>query len=74
MQFHSLDVNISKEQKITEFNKYFRLGGFSVLNIEDYELPDAYKIIYDIYSYIILRDTVQRNKIRNIDVLERIIQ
>ena len=74
LQFHSLDINISKEQKIREFNKYLRLGGFPALNIADYELQDAYKIVYDIYSSIILRDTVQRNKIRNIDVLERIIQ
>ena len=74
LTFHSMDENIGREQKITEFNKYLRLGGFPALNIADYELQDAYKIVYDIYSSIILRDTVQRNKIRNIDVLERIIQ
>ena len=73
-KFHSLDLGTDRQEKIKEFNKYLRLGGFPALNIADYDLQDVYKIVYDIYSSIILRDTVQRNNIRNIDVLERIIR
>ncbi len=32
------------------------------------------KIVYDIYSSVILRDTVQRHGIRNVEMLERIVK
>src|SRR5690606_22287568 len=34
----------------------------------------AYKVVYDIYSSAILRDTVQRYKIRDVELLERVIK
>jgi len=33
-----------------------------------------YKIIFDIYSSIILRDTIQRYKIRDVELLERVVK
>jgi predicted AAA+ superfamily ATPase len=60
---------------ITEqFENYRKLGGFPALHIADYELESAYQIVYDIYSSTILRDTIQRFKIRDIELLERVIK
>ena len=50
------------------------MGGFPVLHTADYSIDSAYKIIYDIYSSVILRDTLQRNNIRDIELLERIVR
>ena len=65
-----------QEEKNTEmqFKAYLKCGGFPVVNIADYSLDSAYKIIHDIYSSVILRDTVQRYKIRDTELLERIIK
>ncbi|MCC5924655.1 MAG: ATP-binding protein, partial [Crocinitomicaceae bacterium] len=65
-----------QEEKNTEkqFKAYLKCGGFPVVNIADYSLDSAYKIVHDIYSSVILRDTVQRYKIRDTELLERIIK
>lgn len=57
-----------------EFNNYLRLGGFPVIHAHNYDADSAYKIINDIYSSVILRDTIQRHNIRNVDQLERIMK
>ena len=57
-----------------EFNNYLRLGGFPVIHAHNYDADSAYKIINDIYSSVILRDTIQRHNIRNVDQLERIMR
>ncbi|SMO35304.1 hypothetical protein SAMN06265379_101209 [Saccharicrinis carchari] len=57
-----------------EFEIYLRTGGFPVLHISDYSYDTAYKIVFDIYSSVILRDTIQRNKIRDIELLERVVK
>lgn len=56
------------------FDYYLRSGGFPVIHTTEYELETAHKIIYDIYSSAILRDTVQRYHIRDIELLERVIK
>ena len=56
------------------FNNYLRLGGFPVIHIAVYTTESAYKIVYDIYSSAVLRDTIQRFQIRNVELLERIIR
>lgn len=57
-----------------ELIHYIRLGGFPVVHTSKYDPEDAYKIIYDIYSSIVLRDIIQRNSIRNIELLDRIVK
>jgi uncharacterized protein len=57
-----------------EFGSFLRLGGFPVLHTSDFTLEDAYKLVYDIYSSAILRDTVQRYNIRDIELLERVVR
>ena len=56
------------------FNNYLRLGGFPVIHTAVYTTESAYKIVYDIYSSAVLRDTIQRFQIRNVELLERIIR
>src|SRR5690554_5357168 len=56
------------------FIHYLRFGGFPVIHTADYSEETAYKVVYDIYSSVILRDTVQRYKIRDIELLERVIK
>lgn len=57
-----------------EFDHFLRTGGFPVIHEAEYTLDTAYKIVYDIYSSAILRDTVQRYNIRDIELLERVVK
>lgn len=56
------------------FALYMETGGFPVLHTEDFEPEQITRIIYDIYTSVLLRDVVQRYKIRNIELLERLIK
>ena len=56
------------------FVSYLRFGGFPVIHTADYQEETAYKIIQDIYSSVILRDTVQRYNIRDVELLERVVR
>ena len=74
LQFHA-HYFPEKEQNIKNaFISYLRLGGFPVIHTADYSEETAYKIVQDIYSSVILRDTVQRYKIRDVELLERIVR
>jgi len=66
--------NKKQETLYREFDRFLRLGGFPVLHTADYSSETAYKIVYDIYSSAILRDTVQRHKIRDVELLERVVR
>lgn len=66
--------DVKMEDKYSEFERYLRFGGFPVLHIAEYDTDSAYKIVFDIYSSVILRDTIQRNNIRDIELLERIVK
>ncbi|MEN6489052.1 MAG: ATP-binding protein [Smithella sp.] len=57
-----------------EIRRFIRLGGFPAIHIGDYDEDVAYRIVNDIYSSAILRDTVQRHNIRNIELLERVVK
>ncbi|MDP3927653.1 MAG: ATP-binding protein [Bacteroidota bacterium] len=58
----------------SEFEYFLRLGGFPTLHTASYDIDSAYKIVYDIYSSAILRDTVQRYNIRDVELLERVVK
>ena len=57
-----------------EFENFLQLGGFPALSTGDYSFETAYKAVYDIYSSAILRDTVQRHNIRDVELLERVVR
>lgn len=50
------------------------MGGFPVIHTVNYDEETTYKVVRDIYSSVILRDTVQRYKIREVELLERVIR
>ena len=62
------------ESKPSLFIKYLRKGGFPVIHTMDYEDETAYQVVRDIYDSVILRDSVQRHKIRDIELLNRVIK
>ncbi len=66
----SLDTN----DPYVLFEDYRRKGGFPAIHLAPYPLESALKIALDIYSSAILRDTVQRFQIRNIELLERVVK
>jgi predicted AAA+ superfamily ATPase len=61
-------------EKPMNFTEYLRFGGFPVIHTADYVDDTAYKVVLDIYSSVILRDTVQRYNIRDIELLERVVK
>jgi uncharacterized protein len=50
------------------------MGGFPVLHIAEYPIESVSRIVFDIYSSAILRVTIQRNKIRDTELLERVVK
>ncbi|MDP1726206.1 MAG: ATP-binding protein [Bacteroidota bacterium] len=57
-----------------EFEFFLRMGGFPALHTSEYTYESAYKVVFDIYSSAILRDTVQRYNIRDVELLERVVK
>lgn len=72
--FFKKERNLEVTDIYREFEIFLRTGGFPVLHISDYTYETAYKIVFDIYSSVILRDSIQRNKIRDIELLERVVK
>ena len=62
------DINI---QEI--FKKYILFGGMPFLHNLNFNEEASMQYLKDMYSSIILKDITQRNNIRDIDLLERII-
>ncbi|MBU3681329.1 MAG: ATP-binding protein [Flavobacterium sp.] len=56
------------------FATYLRKGGFPLVHTANYDEHATYKVIRDIYASVLLRDTIQRYKIRDIELLERVIR
>lgn len=53
---------------------YIRRGGFPAVHLTvDYDEKATYMIINDIFDSIVLRDVVQRYKIRDVELLRRIL-
>lgn len=57
-----------------EMNRYIRTGGFPALYLGEYDYPDMYRMVKDIYASAVLRDVVQRLNLRNVELLERILR
>jgi len=57
-----------------EFDDYLKKGGFPIIHAGDYSLEQADNIVYDIYSTIVLKDIIERYKIRNMELLNRVVK
>ena len=67
------ECGIGSEDTEDELDAYIRTGGFPILSRSGFDHQSARKIITDINNSTILRDVVQRNNIRNVDLLQRIV-
>jgi len=56
------------------FVEYLRSGGFPSIHLFDYTPEQCDKIVSDIFASAMLRDVLQRHKIRNTDLMEKIIK
>ena len=56
-----------------ELDAYIKTGGFPILSKSEFDFSSARKIVVDINNSCILRDVIERNKIRNIQLLQKII-
>ncbi|MDR1756378.1 MAG: ATP-binding protein [Culturomica sp.] len=74
LQFQAHYFPEKKQHTKDAFVPYLRAGGFPVIHTGDYNEETAYKIVQDIYASVILRDTVQRYNIRDVELLERIVR
>jgi predicted AAA+ superfamily ATPase len=55
--------------------EYIRLGGFPAIHyFQDMNSDMIYKAVSDIFSTVVLKDVMQRNNIRNTDMLERLVR
>jgi len=70
-RYRDTKFSLSKREA---FAGFLQLGGFPVLHTLDYNLDTAWEIVFDIYSSAILRDTVQRHNIRDVELLERVVR
>ena len=66
----SIQQNVSIREA---FQKYIKFGGMPFLYNLVFEEEPSLQYLNDIYSSIILKDITQRNKIRDTDLLERVI-
>lgn len=66
--------NIETKELEIEFNEYMDKGGFPILHAFDYALDDGDKAVEDIYTSIAYRDLIERKKIRNTELLGRVIE
>lgn len=57
-----------------ELDIFIRLGGFPAIHVSEYSPEAVYKIVFDIYSSAILRDTIQHHNIRDVELLERVVK
>lgn len=74
LQFRKHYFPAEQQDKRASFETYLSLGGFPVIHTANYSEETTYKVVFDIYSSIILRDTVQRYKIRDVELLERVVK
>ena len=65
-EFMSLNANLT-------FNDYLKNGGMPFLSSINFEPEVCKNYLQDVYSSVVLKDIVKRNKIRDVDLLERII-
>ena len=71
-----LDVCRQKKENLSDqeaFVKYLQLGGMPFLINLDFAEEPSYLYLRDIYNSVILKDVIQRNRIRDAELLERII-
>jgi predicted AAA+ superfamily ATPase len=57
-----------------EFQDYLALGGFPVVSVAKIDQAGAMKIIADIYNSIVLKDIIERHRIRDVEQFNRVVR
>jgi len=70
-EMYSITFPKSGEQEM--FSRYLTLGGMPYLGNLRFEDAPSQMYLRDLYNSVVLKDIVKRNKIRDVDLLERII-
>lgn len=65
-------LNLNWNEK-EAFGKYITLGGMPFLGNLMMEEKNCIQYLEDVYRSVVLKDVIERNKIRDVDLLERII-
>ena len=68
--YHTIDINASIQQC---FQKYLLSGGMPYLSNIRYGQEATKQYLTDLFNSVQLKDIVKRNKVRDIDLLERIM-
>jgi len=55
------------------FDEYLQYGGMPFLHSINFEVKESKKYLKDVFNSILLKDVVKRNNIRDVDLLERIV-
>lgn len=63
----------NETDKNAMFSKYIKFGGMPFLKNLNYEWEPSKQYLEDLYNSVVLKDVVKRNKIRDVDLLTRII-
>lgn len=74
-EFIKMSEAIFPDAKKTElFKKYLLFGGMPFLANLELDPQSSFIYLKDVFDSVILKDVIKRNKIRDIDLLERVIQ
>jgi len=75
LEFIEMSQIIFPDAEKTElFKKYLLFGGMPFLVNLELDPQSSFQYLKDVFDSVILKDVVKRNKIRDIDLLERVIQ
>lgn len=66
------NLTIEKQELLAELETYLAQGGFPGIVEAAFSRIEGYTALNDLYQSAMLRDVVQRNKVRNIDLLDRL--
>ncbi len=64
----------NKEINSELFNEFLKYGGMPGIHHLDFKEPEIYQYLSAIRDSVVLKDVIKRNNIRNISLLEKIIQ
>ncbi len=71
--YHEYLLARGVSESATEFQQYIQLGGMPFLINLSYQKDASRQYLLDVYNSVLLKDIIQRNKIRDADLLERIL-
>lgn len=70
LTFYSFEPNVTMEYK---FQKYLQFGGMPILKQFDFNMARVNEVLEGIYSTVILRDVLERNKIKSEMLLKKLV-